>query len=502
LGLDQYAARFAREPWLFHPDQGTELALYHPATFIPDAHPHDFLIPWVAKELGQLRKAVLKNEATGEDYAHAVTELEKKSPAIAMWATENRINLTKTSLAEALEAVKDFEVETGDDVPQGHVVYSFDDGYTIQRLTTQAELDAEGEAMQHCVAGYCEAVTRNETVIFSLRDRHGRPHATIEWVPRSRAAWSNLLLAWKDDTARWTDADDEASLDLEKNLSAYGRFVQIRGKQNEKPAAKYLPYMQAFISERFGGDPLGLLMVATPGQTIVFAGHTVYDVDFTEDFAWSGVKLEQADFRDATFVRIQFDRLHDVKFDGSRLSACNFGRLFRCSFKKTQIGGVRDRDFFTGKVDATDFRGATFDRGARFSHSDVTECDFRGTIWRGEAGAHETRFIGTDLSESRWEDADFREVAFRDCVMDGLTIDASTELSYIVIVDTDMRQMDPASALRLWDALGNEYNVKWPQAMKALIVAETTEARARIGLPVEAVEDYGDSDLSDTGDDA
>jgi hypothetical protein len=64
----------------------------------------------------------------------------------------------------------------------GEVVHSFDDGWSVVRLSTEAELDHESAQMQHCVGqgAYDAAVKAGRKSIFSLRDPSGGSHVTVE----------------------------------------------------------------------------------------------------------------------------------------------------------------------------------------------------------------------------------------------------------------------------------------------------------------------------------
>lgn len=170
---------------------------------LPAEHPLDFVLPWMARELARLAKEVRKGRATDIDWDSATLALQGRGTAIGMWAKGEKVDLSKTTLAQALEAVEDYEVDTGEAVPQGTVVFTWDDGWTIQQLVDPEQLEAEGEVMQHCVGDYCEGVAAGETQIFSLRDPKGRPHATIEYA------------------------------------SDITRLVQVQGKQNQAPKPEY-----------------------------------------------------------------------------------------------------------------------------------------------------------------------------------------------------------------------------------------------------------------------
>lgn len=181
---------------------------------LPAHHVSDFLIPWIAQQLSLLRKATLDRPRPDlETYGEAVSLLIKKGPVIAQWAKHERVDLGKVTLAQAFAAVADWQRDKGG-VSAGTVVYKFADGYTMQDLPQSCLLD-ETTVMQHCVGegGYDEAVESGTTKIFSLRDKAGRPHATIEWnIPKNRV-------------------------------------MQVKGKQNEAPIAKYQKMVNEFLRE-------------------------------------------------------------------------------------------------------------------------------------------------------------------------------------------------------------------------------------------------------------
>lgn len=84
----------------------------------------------------------------------------------------------------------------------------------------QKWLTQEGDAMGHCVGGYCDDVASGQSEIYSLRDAKGKPHVTIETSPKDFASGAPL------------DAP---------------RIVQIKGPNNRSPDPKYFPLIQDFI---------------------------------------------------------------------------------------------------------------------------------------------------------------------------------------------------------------------------------------------------------------
>lgn len=314
---------------------------------LPEQHPHDFLIQWIARELGRASKRVWRG-ATGQQYIHLQAELVDKSPAIAMWAEQERIDLSKTSAAEALEAIKHFDAFKGE-MPQGEVLFRFDDGWTVQKLTADEQLEAEGEAMQHCVGSYC-IDDSPDIRIMSLRDERGMPHATMEW-----------------------------NLDLE-------RFTQIKGKQNDTPAEQYRPYLFTFINKMYGGDPIGLMLAGKDPKEVDFTEQHMRDIDFSE------IENEVGDFRrveftGATFVDCDFSKidLYMASFNGATLKRCAFQNTLAV-YADFEDARIEDVDFADADLYSASFIDATFefaDFTGYEAHTNLKDADFDNAVMHG-----------------------------------------------------------------------------------------------------------------------
>lgn len=168
---------------------------------------YDRYLPWLAREMNRVRK-----DLGAKWWASRAAEmLTNQFRAVVDWAEANRVDLNRYSWPEALrEAQSEGERRRIEGMPQGEVVYQFEDGWTVQELKTQDQLDAEGDVMQHCVGDYNPAQIGISYRIFSLRDPSGAPHVTMEWSPSGQYV------------------------------------VQLRGKQNDAPARKYLERMIGF----------------------------------------------------------------------------------------------------------------------------------------------------------------------------------------------------------------------------------------------------------------
>jgi hypothetical protein len=123
----------------------------------------------------------------------------------------------------------------------GHVVHTLPNGWTVRNLTTPEELKAEGDAMGHCVGGYCDDVADGRSIIHSLRDPDNRPHATVEYVP---TAYEDREGRLRDE---WMDGD-EGPFDPSVRRS---QVVQIQGKSNETPKPEYQEMLKHYFTHGF-----------------------------------------------------------------------------------------------------------------------------------------------------------------------------------------------------------------------------------------------------------
>lgn len=128
-------------------------------------------------------------------------------------------------------------------------------------------LKYEGDTMGHCVGGYCPDVLEGRSRIYSLRDKRGEPHVTIEVEPNQnpypvsgeaftrlspleKAQYREHVMQWRrrnPDIEELTDEHTAQALREAGLPPQPDRIVQIKGKQNAAPKADYLPYVQDFV---------------------------------------------------------------------------------------------------------------------------------------------------------------------------------------------------------------------------------------------------------------
>lgn len=173
-----------------------------------------------------------------------------------------------------------------------YAVRDLDDDALLNELSTDPDaghaalrdaLRYEGDAMGHCVGGYCDDVLSGKSRIFSLRDAEGGPHVTIETAPGAKYrdlehaadedpdigdAWNQLH--YGEDPAQHATPfrrEDGSVPTFEEYLQAnhpdlYARatepqpdnIIQIKGKQNRAPNDAYLPFVQDFVKSGTWGN--------------------------------------------------------------------------------------------------------------------------------------------------------------------------------------------------------------------------------------------------------
>lgn len=112
-------------------------------------------------------------------------------------------------------------------------------------------LKYEGELLQHCVGGYCPDVIEGRSKIFSLRDKKGQPHVTIEVKPGVENP--SITEGEFRGQRRFIVNNKGTGFPTLEEAQKYAQeisipdIVQIKGLLNRAPAAEYLPAVQDFV---------------------------------------------------------------------------------------------------------------------------------------------------------------------------------------------------------------------------------------------------------------
>ena len=218
----------------------------------PDRMRGSALIPWLARETSRelkrfraLRRPVppLPIPSAPENTTVALFTLQepRKLADVIDWYSAPDggagTDLGKMSWLEALnkaeawhEAMLKTEGRRLGAADQGSVTYRWSDGWTAQFLDTPELLEAEGEAMQNCIADYWDEVDRGDSVIVSLRNPRGQPRVTIQITQDLDKTWA-------------------AEGNLREVLQAEGRG------QTQPPAPKYRARLKDLFGSLIGEDP-------------------------------------------------------------------------------------------------------------------------------------------------------------------------------------------------------------------------------------------------------
>ena len=176
---------------------------------------------------------------------------------------------------EAPELPPGYSIQSANGSPyladaQGKVVsYVDDEGQARKVVGKKALEDAlkyEGDVMGHCVGGYCNDVLSGRTQIYSLRDKKGEPHVTIEVRPTKLDNVVTLeSFLGKDRAIQLYDEFHSLKRNgelsgvsfetwLSQNPETAGllqnqppEIIQIKGKGNRAPKEEYLPFVQDFV---------------------------------------------------------------------------------------------------------------------------------------------------------------------------------------------------------------------------------------------------------------
>jgi hypothetical protein len=247
-------------------------------------------VPQVAKRVDEINawRSVQKAEADMARAGNAATQVVKEYPEQGIkWVELRAPEVDVKALGYTTEKVGDLYHAVD---PQGNVVLNTRSSSAEEALKRakpapkelEDALKYEGETMGHCVGGYCPDVVEGRSRIYSLRDKKGQPHVTIEVQPvpgsdpvadifrqlpreeqmRIREAALGKENAKMDQFVIGREADENRAKvraymlnerpDL-ADLKPAEDIVQIKGKGNKAPKEDYLPAVQDFVrSGNFG----------------------------------------------------------------------------------------------------------------------------------------------------------------------------------------------------------------------------------------------------------
>lgn len=195
------------------------------------------------------------NKWRAEQKIAANRELANKAMAVREYPENNPKGLRWMELSPDEELAKMYK----EGIPSGAENAQ---RYKEKLSALEKQLKYEGDAMGHCVGGYCPDVLQGKSRIFSLRDAKGEPHVTVEVEPSTKSLSGELLNdiepgIWDtivkenghSDLRGWLKTNRP---DVWEKLQTPS-IAQIKGKQNLAPKDEYLPFVQDFVRN----SPLG-----------------------------------------------------------------------------------------------------------------------------------------------------------------------------------------------------------------------------------------------------
>lgn len=229
---------------------------------LPERTEYERHLPWLGLQLHRARKQFSEDDYLLYD---TVDALRRAWPGIRDWIVQERPrNLQQMDWRDARYASDAWHAElalqaelAGIDVHEdarGQIWHEWPDGWTLQILRPD-QLQAEGDAMGHCVGGhdYRAQVEAGEIMIASLRDERNQPHVTFEvdvtgglfQIIQSKGKGNRLPMgkhrarAWE--AARLLRSPDLPGADLEvvdqSNAALYGEALALAPDDEIGPLA-------------------------------------------------------------------------------------------------------------------------------------------------------------------------------------------------------------------------------------------------------------------------
>jgi uncharacterized protein YjbI with pentapeptide repeats len=310
-------------------------------------------VPWLGRKL---------DRAVGRDDVETPGFLIAQFPKLIKWMRKNRPDVNKLDLQGVMKTLQGVQ---DDPPPQGEAVYTMPDGWTVQKLTTEEQLDAEGEYLQHCVGSYFQKVNDGATSIYSLRDPDGFPHITIEY---------------------------------EKTKTGH-RVSQIQAKGNQFPD-KHVDRLKDVVRNVLGGDVVGMLLLGEENTKLAGAdlhGMSLLVFDFS-GADLSGANLSESDMRDVDFSSADLTGadLHEATLIGAYMRDCDLtganlslARLDRASLHRANLTKANLSYSNLSKAD--------------LSNADLSDADLSGADLT-RTDLYNATLSGTNPAEAIWDD--------------------------------------------------------------------------------------------------
>jgi len=227
-----------REDKFFKTEEGRESYIFLDH-IVNNNNKLDPLVPWLWREMkkGQFKDWFDNTPRAIDVLSHMADWFASKSP------TRRGVDIMQLNWEQMEDKIAEWdkELQSKDaDLGKagGGIVHDFGNGWTIRKLTTAEEAEAEGDTMGHCVGSYGSIIESGHTEVFSLRDPENKPHATIELNPST------------------------------------GKVRQIQGKGNKEPIPEY----QEMVGNWLLMNPEGKTITVFIQREVLWPPQTVEDL--------------------------------------------------------------------------------------------------------------------------------------------------------------------------------------------------------------------------------
>ncbi|MCV9963670.1 PcfJ domain-containing protein [Pararhizobium sp. BT-229] len=207
----------------------------------------------------------------GDDWLLRVDSKERPLKLMKMHSIPQLVAEADKAFAKKMQKVGAGPALPGDE--RLHMTLA--DGYSIVRMLSPQALDRESSVMQHCVGlgSYDHHLEGDRFALYSLRDHLNRPHATMEVEIASRT------------------------------------LVQLRGKQNEMPVAKYLKALAPFVEAEGlnSGETAEMGFVIGKGSIVHHVSEIPDAAEFDRTLVLRGYGDDPEDIRLPSGIRVEGD---------------------------------------------------------------------------------------------------------------------------------------------------------------------------------------------------
>ena len=194
------------------------------------------------------------------------------------------------------------------------------EGWTVQQINSENDLEAEGNKMDHCVGSYCSDMMDGRSIFYSLRDPNNNPHITIE-------------------------VDNK-----------YKTVEQIQGNSNSEPKDEYKAMIKEWITNKNPGithkaDPIEQLAEQFGGYDLGELGEALNMIGKIDEYGFKTEFISDAEIIAKDAISIEEER-RDPRYSGDivYIPELLIDAALKGSDKKEVIRNIADLEKYLWKI--------------------------------------------------------------------------------------------------------------------------------------------------------